>query len=144
MLFLVSDVTCCVQVKKEKPIFTGATAQITCHLLFVCYRITDFGTSRVVLQETQGKLTKGLGTPQYMAPEILSGTQGSFKKPSDVYSYAISIYELWTEKSVYEMCKLNSYFEYVGFVLSGSVNVETHIHTRSTSHIKLVIFFYCS
>ena len=76
-----------------------------------------------------------------MAPEILSGTQGSFKKPSDVYSYAISIYELWTEKSVYEMCKLNSYFEYVGFVLSGSVNVEAHIHTRSTSHIKLVIFF---
>lgn len=88
---------------------------------FFFYRITDFGSSRVLLQETLGQMTKGLGTPQYMSPEVLEGSKGSFKKPSDVYSYSITIYELWAGKNVHEACKLESFFKYVEFILKNNV-----------------------
>lgn len=74
------------------------------------------------MQETLGRITKGLGTPQYMSPEVLDGNKGSFKKPSDVYSYSITIYELWAGKSVYEVCGLESYFKYVEYVLADKVH----------------------
>ena len=36
--------------------------------------------------------TKGIGTPTYMSSEVLNGKH--YKKPSDIYSFLITIYEV--------------------------------------------------
>ncbi|ELP86770.1 serine/threonine protein kinase MST4, putative [Entamoeba invadens IP1] len=68
-------------------------------------KLTDFGTSRNVnMLMTNMTFTKGVGTPKYMAPEIMN--KKHYKKPADVYSFAITMLEcfLWSEafpKSTY-------------------------------------------
>ena len=37
----------------------------------VCVKLTDFGTSRVAIEESAKNYTKGLGTPIYMSPELV-------------------------------------------------------------------------
>ncbi|ELP91470.1 serine/threonine protein kinase HT1, putative, partial [Entamoeba invadens IP1] len=68
-------------------------------------KLTDFGTSRNVnMMMTNMTFTKGIGTPKYMAPEVLN--KKKYKKPADVYSFAITMLEcfLWDNafpKNVY-------------------------------------------
>ena len=50
-------------------------------------KLSDFGTSRMVSDVEQQKLTKGVGTPLFMAPELLENK--SYSLPSDVYSLAL-------------------------------------------------------
>ena len=55
-------------------------------------KLTDFGSSRNInMLMTNMTFTKGVGTPTYMSPEILK--QQHYKKPSDIYSFSITIYE---------------------------------------------------
>ncbi|ELP84585.1 protein serine/threonine kinase, putative [Entamoeba invadens IP1] len=55
-------------------------------------KLTDFGSSRNInMLMTNMTFTKGIGTPVYMAPEILD--KKKYKKPADVYSFAITVYE---------------------------------------------------
>jgi serine/threonine protein kinase len=60
-------------------------------------KLTDFGTSRAVAAnvKTEITMTKGLGTPLYMAPECLSGSS-RYTTAADVYSFAIMSLEIWT------------------------------------------------
>ena len=51
-------------------------------------KITDFGTSRTAENVFAITMTKGQGTPLYMAPEILAGHK-RYSKPVDVYSFGI-------------------------------------------------------
>ena len=52
-------------------------------------KLTDFGSSRNInLMMTNMTFTKGIGTPKYMAPEILN--KEKYKKSADVYSYSIT------------------------------------------------------
>ncbi|KAL7721961.1 Tyrosine kinase [Entamoeba marina] len=46
---------------------------------------------------TNMTFTKGIGTPKYMAPEILD--KNKYKKPADIYSFSITIYEtiIWDD-----------------------------------------------
>ena len=37
----------------------------------VCVKITDFGSSRLAADEKAAKYTKGIGTPLYMAVELV-------------------------------------------------------------------------
>ena len=72
-------------------------------------KLIDFGTSRPVAtvvspssssaSSQEDEVTSGIGTPAFMAPEILDNKQ--YTKSADVYSFAIMMYELWTEKSPY-------------------------------------------
>ena len=55
--------------------------------------ITDFGFSRV-LPEDKVVMTGSVGTPLYMAPEMILGDPVG--RPVDVYSYAMLLYELLT------------------------------------------------
>ena len=41
---------------------------------------------------TNMTFTKGIGTPTYMSPEILN--KEHYKKPSDIYSFSITMYEV--------------------------------------------------
>ena len=61
-------------------------------------KLTDFGSSRNVnLLMTNMTFTKGIGTPVYMAPEVMQ--QEHYKKPADVYSFGVTMYEIlgWCE-----------------------------------------------
>ena len=61
-------------------------------VLTVNGKLTVFGTSRNVNMLTANMtFTKGVGTPTYMAPEVLN--QGQYKKSADVYSFSAMLYE---------------------------------------------------
>lgn len=63
----------------------------------VC-KITDFGTARLgISEDATQQNTCGIGTPIYMAPELLdTGDKKSATYKSDVYAYAILLWELFT------------------------------------------------
>ncbi|EMD48325.1 serine/threonine kinase, putative [Entamoeba histolytica HM-3:IMSS] len=64
-------------------------------------KLTDFGSSRNInMMMTNMTFTKGIGTPAYMAPEILN--KNYYKMPADIYSFAITMYEVWNWKIVYQ------------------------------------------
>ena len=46
---------------------------------------------------TKMTFTKGVGTPVYMAPEVLN--KEKYKKPADVYSFGVTMYQClkWSE-----------------------------------------------
>ncbi|ELP84382.1 protein serine/threonine kinase, putative [Entamoeba invadens IP1] len=61
-------------------------------------KLTDFGSARNVnMLMTNMTFTKGVGTPKYMAPEILN--KQKYKKSADVYSFAMTMFEIvnWEE-----------------------------------------------
>ena len=63
-------------------------------------KLTDFGTSRNInLLMTNMTFTKGIGTPVYMAPEILQ--QEYYKKSADIYSFSITMFEVFTWNECY-------------------------------------------
>ena len=73
-------------------------------------KISDFGTARETeisntLSMTQSKtmsmsMTSNIGTPLYMAPEILSG-QSRYSQKADVYSYGIVLCGIWNQQIPY-------------------------------------------
>ena len=71
----------------------------------VC-KISDFGTARETdisntLSMTQSMtMTSNIGTPLYMAPEILCG-QSHYSMKADVYSYGIVLCGIWNQQIPY-------------------------------------------
>ena len=59
-------------------------------------KITDFGTSRVAENVFALTMTKGQGTPLYMAPEMLGGHR-HYTKAVDVYSYGVLGSVVWDD-----------------------------------------------
>ena len=91
----------------------------------VICKISDFGTSREVdIQSTLSMsqsmtMTNNIGTPLYMAPEILSGV-GHYSMKADVYSYGILMVSLWNQKPPYSEVTVTSPSElYHGITLEG-------------------------
>ncbi|ELP89452.1 protein serine/threonine kinase, putative [Entamoeba invadens IP1] len=81
-------------------------------------KLTDFGTSRNINRlMTNITFTKGVGTPVYMAPELLNGEK--YKMSADMYSIAVTMFELFKWGNAYS----EKYFPYpwnvVDFVCSG-------------------------
>ena len=57
-------------------------------------KVVDFGIARLVTQPRDGEERNICGTPEYMAPEVISGAVPSFA--SDLYSVGVVLYELLT------------------------------------------------
>eukprot|EP01107_Rhizomastix_libera_P012940 TRINITY_DN3402_c0_g1_i1.p1 TRINITY_DN3402_c0_g1~~TRINITY_DN3402_c0_g1_i1.p1 ORF type:complete len:374 (+),score=114.45 TRINITY_DN3402_c0_g1_i1:35-1123(+) len=68
-------------------------------------KISDFGTSRTVIDIQRQQLTKALGTPLFMAPEILANQQYSL--PSDIYSLAMVFWVIYEQKEPFSDVKNN-------------------------------------
>ena len=67
----------------------------------VLCKISDFGESRKGMNQTQTMtMTVGVGTPYYMAPEMLRG-DNKYTRAVDVYSFSIMCVELWNERLPY-------------------------------------------
>jgi serine/threonine protein kinase len=62
-------------------------------------RHSDFGSTREVGEEISANYTKGVGTPVYMAPEVLDDR--GYSMAADVYSFGILLHEMYTEKEPY-------------------------------------------
>ena len=81
-------------------------------------KLTDFGSSRNInMMMTNMTFTKGVGSPVYMAPEILK--QEKYKKPADVYSFAITMYEVMKWGEAYPKSEFKFSWKIVDFVQSG-------------------------
>ena len=83
----------------------------------VTVKLTDFGTSRSDAMAIRVEMTKGVGTPAFMAPEILDTKP--YSKSADVYSFGITMYELWTEKTPYSNSGFTKPWDIAQFVVSG-------------------------
>jgi hypothetical protein len=60
-------------------------------------KIADFGLGRFVTELDQSqKMTGNIGTPIWMAPELLRAIE--YGPPVDVYAYGIILYEMYTER----------------------------------------------
>ncbi|ELP92420.1 protein serine/threonine kinase, putative [Entamoeba invadens IP1] len=82
-------------------------------------KLTDFGSSRNVnMLMTNMTFTKGIGTPVYMAPEVLN--QEHYKKPADIYSFAITMYELITWSEAYPKSQFKYSWKIAEFVNDGN------------------------
>jgi serine/threonine protein kinase len=60
-------------------------------------KIVDFGIARLVTGVREAEDRSISGTPEYMAPEVISGAPPSFT--SDIYAVGIILYELLAEKT---------------------------------------------
>ena len=86
-------------------------------VLTVNGKLTDFGSSRNVnLLMTNMTFTKGIGTPNYMAPEILN--KEKYKKAADVYSFGVMLFECFKWGDAYPKTLFKYPWDVVTFVSS--------------------------
>eukprot|EP01107_Rhizomastix_libera_P008390 TRINITY_DN2357_c0_g1_i1.p1 TRINITY_DN2357_c0_g1~~TRINITY_DN2357_c0_g1_i1.p1 ORF type:complete len:414 (+),score=126.53 TRINITY_DN2357_c0_g1_i1:2-1243(+) len=66
-------------------------------------KISDFGTSRVVGSKESQQMTAAVGTPSFVAPEVVgeSSSSSEYSLPSDVYSFAMVLWHLFSEVEPY-------------------------------------------
>ncbi|BFU26633.1 protein kinase, putative [Entamoeba histolytica HM-1:IMSS-B] len=82
-------------------------------------KLTDFGASRNVNQlMTNMTFTKGIGTPAYMAPEVLD--KKHYKYPADIYSFAITMYEIMKWGPAYDKTTFKYPWSIADFVTKGN------------------------
>lgn len=80
-------------------------------------KLTDFGTSRDVGRDS-ACTTKGVGTPLYLAPEILRGER--YGTPADVYSFGVLVYAVAAQRDPYsEFTELASQWKLSEAILAG-------------------------
>ena len=81
-------------------------------------KLTDFGSSRNVnMLLTNMTFTKGIGTPAYMAPEILNKER--YKKAADVYSFGVMMYECFAWRQAFPQTRFKYPWDIVSFVTGG-------------------------
>ena len=90
-------------------------------------KLTYFGSSRNLNQMlTNMTFTKGVGTPKYMAPEILNKER--YKKSADVFSFAITMYEVFIWKQAYPKDQFKFPWNIADFVSEGKRLNLNHIN----------------
>ena len=82
-------------------------------------KLTDFGSARNInMIITNMTFTKGIGSPSYMAPELLK--KQHYKKPADVFSFAITMYEFFSWSEAYPKQQFKFPWKIAEFVMNGS------------------------
>ncbi|ELP83547.1 protein serine/threonine kinase, putative, partial [Entamoeba invadens IP1] len=82
-------------------------------------KLTDFGSSRNInLLMTNMTFTKGIGTPVYMAPEILE--QKKYKTPADIYSFGVTLYQCLIWNEMYTKDQFPNPWNIAEFVIAGN------------------------
>jgi len=95
----------------------------------VVVKIADFGVSKELPSSSaqvqsprdmgqKKHLTGGVGTPIYMAPEVLDGQK--YTTSADVYSFAMLLLELYSGVEPYNTDKFSSPWQIAQFVTAGS------------------------
>ncbi len=76
--------------------------------------LCDFGVSRCVDEFASLSMTRGVGTPLYIAPEVLEGTTYNFS--ADVFSFGICLWQLHSRQEPYSGI---NYMQVVPRILEG-------------------------
>ncbi|ELP85783.1 protein serine/threonine kinase, putative [Entamoeba invadens IP1] len=98
-------------------------------------KLTDFGSSRSVkLILTNVSFTRAIGTPVYMAPEILQ--KKKYKMPADIFSFSIMFFETMTWGLAYP-------YEMKSWEIANAV-VEGKRPVKSEGMSKKMYDFICS
>lgn len=82
-------------------------------------KIADFGLSKIFEEGTEGQInnTRNIGTPIYMAPELINGENYSNKV--DVFAYSYILYEIWTLRKAWSDKKKLKLFSLIDFINKG-------------------------
>ena len=82
-------------------------------------KVTDFGTSRAAENVFAVTMTRGQGTPLFMAPEILGGRK-RYSKAVDVYSYGVLCCAIWNDgRTPYSEAHFSTPMEMQNSVIKG-------------------------
>ncbi|ELP92950.1 protein serine/threonine kinase, putative [Entamoeba invadens IP1] len=93
-------------------------------------KLTDFGSSRNInLLMTNMTFTKGVGTPSYMAPEIV--IKEKYTKSADIYSFAITMFEAFSWKEAYLIKDFKFPWKIAEFVTAGKRLKRRKKHSRN-------------
>ena len=99
-------------------------------------KLTDFGSARNVnLLTTNMTFTKGIGTPAFMAPEILN--KEKYKKPADIYSFSITMFEIFIWNEAYPKSLFKFPWKIAEYVMKG--NRPTTINEVSNTTLQDII-----
>lgn len=85
-------------------------------------KIGDFGTSRKVDKMNEITMTLNVGTPIYMAPELLSGETKKYSWEVDIYSFGITMYQIFVGKiadEIYTKNETRSKYRFYKSVIAG-------------------------
>jgi serine/threonine protein kinase len=100
-------------------------------------KVADVGIAKIVKQETISTMTKGAGTPLWMAPEVIEA-QGEYDEKVDVYSYGIILSELINCKVPYSEVK--NAFQIIPQVLEGK---RPNFNAASAPHSFVTLMEKC-
>jgi len=67
----------------------------------VVAKLADFGEVHVIIKEENEPKTRGVGTPLFMAPEVLAGST-TYGKSVDVYGFSFVMYYIFTGRHPFE------------------------------------------
>ncbi len=82
-------------------------------------RLSDFGSARRFAEDKMETYTRNVGTPIYMAPEILQKKR--YSKEADIYSFGILLWVIITQKEPYTA--FNHVWDVTKFVIDGNREV---------------------
>ena len=105
-------------------------AKITC-------KIADLGSARTIFNKPEIRQTNGLGTPLYMAPEIMEGST-TYAKSADVYSFAILAAEVLNGVRPFEEKDFDNSWALVNHIMAGNVK---KLYAYSILIVIIFIFF---
>ena len=108
----------------------------------VC-RLTGFATAGVAVKETIMDFANGMGTPQYLAPELMSGEADDFTQMADVFSFGVVAFEVFREEAVYSENKFESNFALMRHVLSGKRPAPNERVTQDCTTETLNLIMTC-
>ncbi|GAB1228111.1 hypothetical protein ENUP19_0374G0022 [Entamoeba nuttalli] len=81
-------------------------------------KLTDFGSARNInMMMTNMTFTKGIGSPIYMAPEVLNHQH--YKMPSDIYSFSITMLQIITWKDPFPKSEFKFPWKIAEFISTG-------------------------
>ncbi|EKE37824.1 tyrosine kinase, putative [Entamoeba nuttalli P19] len=81
-------------------------------------KLTDFGASRNInMMMTNMTFTKGIGSPKYMAPEVLN--REHYKMPSDIYSFAVTMLQCFTWEDPFPKTQFKFAWDIADLVANG-------------------------
>ncbi|BFU21946.1 protein kinase domain containing protein [Entamoeba histolytica] len=81
-------------------------------------KLTDFGSARNInMMMTNMTFTKGIGSPIYMAPEVLNHQH--YKMPSDIYSFSITMLQIITWQDPFPKSEFKFPWKIAEFISTG-------------------------
>ncbi|ELP90329.1 protein kinase domain containing protein, partial [Entamoeba invadens IP1] len=121
----------------------------------VSAKLTDFGSSRNINKlMTNMTFTKGVGTPVFMAPEVLN--KKHYKKSADIYSFGITMFETFSWSCAYPEDKFKFPWKIAEFVISGqrlekpkeltedlyNIITKCWAHNKEERFVQKMLLFY--